>query len=54
MINVTFICGTPCNESQVAALKKAGYKVQDAVEHLLSSKCGDKMFRMRDGNTIRV
>lgn len=54
MIDVTFICGTPCNASQVAALKKAGYEPQDAVRHLLSSKYGDKMFEMRDGNTVRV
>ena len=54
MINVTFICGAPCSESQVAALKKAGYKESDVVGHLLSSKYGDKMFMMRDGNTICV
>jgi len=42
MTNVTFICGTPCGELQVAALEKAGYKVEDAVDHLLTTKYGEK------------
>ena len=54
MLNVTFICGAPCGPSQVAALKERGYEVDDVAEHLMSTKWGDKMFKMKDGKTIIV
>ena len=54
MLNATFICGAPCSPSQVAALKERGYKVEDVAQHLMSTKWGDKMFKMKDDTTVIV
>ena len=54
MTNVIFICGAPCSPSQVAALKEFGYEVKDVAQHLMSTKWGDKMFKMKDGKTVIV
>lgn len=54
MINVTFICGAPCSPSQVTMLKERGYKMEDVAEHLITTKYGDKMFKMKNGTTVIV
>lgn len=54
MANITFICGTPCGSLNIANLKAKGYNPEDVKEHLMTDKYGNKLFKLNNGQLIRI